>query len=583
MPLDAVCLAALSQELRGRIIGMRIDKVQQPERDLLLFSLRGGHDAARLLLCAGTGSARVHLTEENFEQPAQPPMFCMLLRKHLTGARIADVRQPAFERILRLELDALDELGTPMRRSLVCELMGRNSNLLLLDGEERIIDCLRRVDAEMSEKRQVLPGLLYRLPPEQDKPCFFTTPPEERRRMWENAPRDVTADRWLLDSFSALSPLVCRELCCRAFGESAPTVGSTERPETLPLAMDALAESVAAGEFTPTLLTEGDRPRDFSFMELRQYGSAAETEHFESFSRLLEAFYGRRDRAERMKRRAQTLTKTVKTARDRLTRKLSEQREEYARTQEREICRRRGDLITANLWQMKNGADTLRCEDFYEPDCPETEIPLDPRKTPQQNAAKYYREYNKLKAAEKHLSEQLEKGEKELDYLLSVLDELSRAEGEKELAEIRRELTETGYLRAQKNGKREKVTETKPLRFVSSAGLEILVGRNNAQNDRLTLHDARRTDWWFHTQKIHGSHVILRCGDMQPDERSVLEAAMLAAWYSQGRESGKTAVDCTQVRFVRKPPGALPGKVIYTDYRTLVVSPAERDVLALQK
>ncbi|MBR6562064.1 MAG: NFACT family protein, partial [Oscillospiraceae bacterium] len=314
-----------------------------------------------------------------------------------------------------------------------------------------------------------------------------------------------------------------------------------------------------------------------------QYGTGMETERCGSFSALLDAFYGRREKALRMQRRAQDLTRTVKTALDRLTRKLALQREELRRTGERETFRRRGDLITANMWRLEKGARVLECEDYYQDECPTVEIPLDPLKTPQQNAAKYYKEYNKLKAAETHLTAQIEKGEKELDYLYSVLDLLSRAESEKDLSEFRRELTETGYLRAQKQKKKEKPVTTKPLRFLSGAGLEIAVGRNNAQNDHLTLRDARRTDYWFHTQKIHGSHVILRCGDAQPDEQSVHEAALLAAWYSQGRMSGKVAVDYTMVRFVRKPAGALPGKVIYTDYRTLFVEPTEVQIEALRR
>ena len=583
MPLDAVCLAALTRELRGRIIGMRIDKVQQPERDLLLLSLRGMGSSARLLICAGVGNARLHLTSESFEQPAQPPMFCMLLRKHLVGARIVDVVQPAFERLVHFELDALDELGAPIKRRLTAELMGRNSNLILSDESGRIIDCLRRVDAEMSEKRQVLPGLLYRLPPRQDRPCFFDCTPEERRARWNAAPPEQTADQWLLDTFSGLSPLICRELCHRAFGESAPRVGALPEPDKLPLAMEALAESVAAGEYTPCLLLEADRPRDFSFMPIRQYGAAMRLELFESFSALLEAYYGRRDRAERMKRRSQALTKTVRTARDRLARKLAGQREELRKTEGREVYRRQGDLITAHLWKLKKGDSSLTCEDYFQADCPEISIPLDPLKTPQQNAAKCYKEYNRLKAAEAHLTEQVDKGEKELAYLDSVLDELSRAEGEKELAEIRRELTGTGYLRVQKSGKRERPAEARPMRFVSSTGLEILVGRNNTQNDRLTLRDARRTDVWLHTQKIHGSHVIIRCGGEEPDEQTLTEAACLAVWYSQARGSGKVPVDYTQARFVKKPSGALPGMVIYTDYRTRIANPTEADILAIEQ
>ena len=583
MPLDAICLAALTGELRGRIIGMKIDKVQQPERDLLLFSLRGNGETLKLLISANVGSARIQLTKESFEQPAQPPMFCMLLRKHLLGARITELCQPDFERMLQIGLDALDELGSTVRKTLFVELMGRNSNLILTDGEGLVIDCLRRVDPAMSPRRPVLPGLLYRLPPKQEKPNFFAAPSDMRRGVLESAPKEAAADKWLLDGFGGLSPLLCRELCFRACGDAAPRVAQLNPPDALLLEMDALAKTVSDGDFSPCLFTENGAPRDFSFMPILQYGAAVKTERFDSFSALLDAFFGRKDRALRMKRRAQDLTRTVKSARDRAARKLATQREEYQKTLSREELRRRGDLITANLWKLKKGDRSLRCEDYYQEDCPEVEIELDPLRTPQQNAAKCYREYNRLKTAQTHLEDWIVRGEKELDYLESVLEEISRAEGEKELSEIRRELTETGYLREQKNGRREKSAETKPLRFRSSAGLEILVGRNNAQNDRLTLRDARRTDLWLHTQKIHGAHVILCCEGREPDAQSVYEAACLAAWHSQGRESGKVPVDCTYVRFVKKPGGALPGMVIYTDYKTLIVSPTEAQITALER
>ncbi len=584
MPLDAICLAALVSELRGRIIGMKIDKVQQPERDLLLFSLRGNGESLKLLLSANVGSARLHLTKESFEQPVQPPMFCMLLRKHLLGARIAGLRQPEFERMVEISLDAVDELGATIPKTLYVELMGRNSNLILADGEGRIVDCLRRVDAEMSPRRPVLPGLLYRLPPKQDKPGFFSLSPRERSALWRSAPREAAADKWLLDSMSGLSPLLCRELCARAFGDASPRIALLPEPERMEREMDALAETVEAGDFTPCMLSENGRPREFSFLPILQYGGAMETERFGSFSEMLEAFYGRRDRAERMKRRAQDLMRTVKTARDRAARKLATQREDYQKTLGREDFRRRGDLITANLWRLKKGDRVLECEDYYQEGSPTVEIVLDPLKTPQQNAAKCYREYNRLKTAQLHLAEWIARGEKELDYLESVLEELSRAEGEKELAEIRRELTETGYLKAQKNAKGAKsAPEPKPLRWRSSAGLTILVGRNNTQNDRLTLREARKTDLWLHAQRIHGAHVILCCEGQEPDERSVYEAACLAAWHSQGRESGKVPVDYALVRYVKKPNGALPGMVIYTDYRTVTVSPTEPEIAALEK
>ncbi len=575
MPLDAVCLAALTAELRGRIIGMKIDKVQQPERDLLLFSLRGNGESLRLLVSMNPGRARLHLTTESFEQPAQPPMFCMLLRKYLLGARIVELLQPEMERMVCIRLDALDELGARVPRTLYVELMGRNSNLILTDSDERIIDCLRRVDAEMSARRQLLPGLIYHMPPKQDKPDFFALCGHARAALWMEAPKEKTADQWLLDTFSGLSPLLCRELCARAFSDASPHIALLSEPERLLPEMDALAEIVSQGVFAPYLFLEGGKPRDFSFMQILQYGSFVETERLESFSTLLEAFFGRRDKLERSRRRAQELTKTVRTARDRTARKLATQIEDHKKTLDREAFRRRGDLITANLWRLKKGERSLRCEDYFEEGSPTVEIALDPLLTPQQNASKCYREYNRLKTAQQHLETWIARGEKERDYLESVLEEIERADGEKELSEIRRELTETGFLKAQKGVRREKAAETKPLRFRTTSGLEVLVGRNNRQNDRLTLQEARRTDLWLHTQKIHGAHVVLCCEGREPDESSILEAAQLAAWYSQGRENGKVPVDYTYVRFVKKPSGALPGMVLYTDYKTLLVSPAE--------
>lgn len=576
MPLDAIFLAALSRELRHRLIGAKIDKIQQPERDKLVFSLRGGGENFRLLLSCGTGSARVHVTTEVIENPASPPMFCMLMRKHLVGARIAELHQPSMERMLIFELDTTDELGVAARKKLVVELMGRGSNIILVGADGRIIDAVRRIDADLGQRRPVLPGLLYRDPPKQDKTDFLLAESEARAALWAAAPEDKTADSWLLDSFSGLSPLIARELCHRAFGETSPHIGTLGALRgNLPAAMDALAESIEHGEFTPWLLSEVGLPRDFSFMPIRQYGARYAGETAESFSALLDAYYMKRDKAERMRVRSQSLTKHVKTHRDRVERKLALQREELKKTADREEARRRGDLITANIYRMRRGDSLLECEDYYTEGQPTVAIPLDARKTPQQNAAAYYKEYNKAKTAEQHLTVLIEKGEQELDYLNSVLSELAQAESERDLGDIRRELLETGYVREQKGEKRMKLPKNEPLRYVTPAGLEILVGKNNAQNDYLTTKLADRGDIWLHTQKIHGSHVILRCGFTEPDEESLLMAASLAAWYSQGRDGGKVPVDYTRVRYVKKPSGAMPGKVIYTDYRTLMVQPAE--------
>lgn len=560
MPLDAVTVSALAKELNERLEGGRIDKVQQPERDMLLLSLRAKGENLRLVIAAGTGNARAGITRGSFENPAEPPMFCMLMRKHLVGARILSVTQPEYERLLIFTLDTHDELGVQSEKKLAVELIGRSANAVLIGADGRIIDCMRRMDFAGDALRRMLPGMIYRLPPKQEKPVFFALDPEQRRALIASADKTVPVDKWLMDSFSALSPLICRELAYRCNNDYV----------NLPDACDALCEAVAAGELAPWLISIDGKPKDFSFMAISQYGPAAQLERYDSFSEMLDAFYTRRDRAEQQRRRSHDLTKTVRTLRDRQQRKLAAQREELRRTEGREDIRHQAELVTANIYRLRRGDRSLDCEDYYDPACPVVHIELDPLKTPQQNAAALYKEYNKLKAAEQHLTVLTREGERQLDYLNSVLDELERAETDRDLSDIRRELTETGYIRARKGGKAERVKPQSPLKFISDDGLEILAGRSNAQNDELTLKLARRTDYWLHTQRVHGSHVIIRCEGEEPPPRTLEQAAGIAAYYSQARGAGKVQVDYTMVRNVRKPSGALPGKVIYTDHKTLL-------------
>ena len=573
MPLDAICTAALADELEQALTGGRIDRIQQPERDMLLLSLRANGKNRRLLIAAGTGNARMHLTDAAFENPAEPPMFCMLLRKHLTGAHIVSVWQPEHERMLILLLDTRDELGVDARKQLVVEMIGRSANVILVGEDGRIIDCMRRVDFAGDPLRRMLPGMIYRMPPRQDKASFFDSDSAQRHDLIAAAEQDAPMDKWLLAHFSGLSPLICRELAFRCGGDWS----------RLPAQLDALAETVENMEYTPCMLTQDGKPLDFSFLRISQYGASAQSEDFDSFSALLDAFYTRRDKQEQQRRRGHELMRSVKTARDRLARKLAGQREELKRTETREELRRRAELVTANLYRVRRGDRSLVCEDYYDPACPEITIPLDPLKTPQQNAAAMYKEYNKLKGAQRHLTVLVAQGEQQLDYLNSVLEELERAESEKDLSDIRRELSETGFLKKQKGARPEKGRGQAPLRFVTDEGLEVLVGRSNVQNDELTTKLARRTDYWLHTQRVHGSHVILRCDGLEPDGKSIEQAAVIAAWYSQGRAAGKVPVDYTMVRFVRKPSGALPGKVIYTDYRTILAEADEELVNRLKK
>lgn len=575
MPFDAMFLTAVTAELRPVLTGGRIDKVQQPSRDLVVLQFHGPNGSGRLLLSASPNSPRIHLTTAPLENPAQPPMFCMLLRKHLTGGKIVDLRQPPLERLVDLALDCTDEMGEPVRKHLILELMGRNANLILLGGDGRVVDCLRRVDFEMSEKRQVLPGLFYQDPPPLEKENPLTVSQEEISARLAAVEGQKRFDKWLLDTYGGLSPLLCRELSHDLFGDVETDIGPMS-PETRQAAAQALYTRFQAltSQPTPVMLRKEGKPTDFSFRPIRQYGTYWEQETYPSFSQLLDGFYASRDHAERMRQKTQALHKTIANLRDRTARKLEIQRKELTATFDRERLRQLGDIVTANLHAMVRGQTRLTAVDFYDPDMKEIDIPLSPQLSPQQNAAKFYKDYNRAKHAEKVLTEQIAKGETELDYLCSILDELERAETEKDVAEIRAELVSGGYVRDTDKKKRMKTPPSKPMEFVSSEGFPIRVGRNNRQNDELTLKQSAKGDLWLHVQKLHGSHVVVACNGVKPGDQTVTEAAMLAAWYSQARDSQNVPVDVTPVKQIKKPVGAKPGMVIYHVYNTVYVTPS---------
>ena len=575
MPLDAICLQGVVGELAPQLTGSRIEKIQQPARDQIILLLRGSR---RLFLNAGANQPRIHLTEQLRDNPSQPPMFCMLLRKHLSGGIIESVRQEPLERVVTLTVLASDEMGERSRFTLVWEGMPRRANLILCDRDGRIIDCLRRVDLEAEQDRQVLPGLFYRLPTRQDKRSPLSVTEEEFAALLGRAAPDAPLDGWLLDTFTAISPLVARELTVRA-------CGSTDAPASQGNALwDVFSRwqrDVKGNTFTPTLIKRNGSLADFTYGPVTQYGTYAETEIYDSFSHLLDDFYEKREQAERVKQKGRDLLKTATTARDRVRRKLAAQEKELAACLDRDHLRICGELITANLYRMERGQSRLTAQNYYDENCADVDIPLDVRLSPQENAARYFKQYAKAKTAEKYLTAQLQRGREELQYLESVLQELAQAESEQDFNDIRTELTDGGYLRGR--GKKQSGFQraSKPREFCSSAGLRILVGRNNRQNDRLTTKDADKRDIWLHTQKIHGSHVILCTGGAEPDEQSLMEAASLAAYFSQAQGSTKVPVDYTPVKFVKKPAGAKPGMVVYTTYQTMLADPDEELVKRL--
>ena len=573
MPMDALCLSAVLAETERNILGGRIDKIHQPSRDEILLHIRGKNGPCRLLLSANPSRARIQLTALPRENPAEPPMFCMLLRKYLSGGKILALRQPPAERLAELVIEATNEMGDKVRRRLILEMMGRRTNLLLLDGEDRIVDCLRRVEGDLTQARPLLPGMFYRLPdPQPGKKDPNRLTEEDRAALLAQGQCDTPADKFLLDHVMGLSPLIAREIAFDAFGEVDAPVGRD--PAALLDKLAALLSNVNKGQVQPTMLVREEKAADFSFRPILQYGPTTESHSYPTFTALLDAFYQARETADQVKQKGQDFLKSLNQARERLVRKMALQEKELADTANREQDRIRGDLITANLYRMKKGETVLQAENYYDPDCASIDIPLDPRKSPQQNAAQYYKRYTKAKTAQEMLTLQLEKGRGELEYLDSVLDSVSRAQGDRDLEEIRQELVETGYLRRRGKAKdRMKRPATKPMEFRSTSGLRISVGRNNLQNDRLTTKQAGKWDYWFHTQKIHGAHVILWTDGQKPDEQSLHEAACLAAWFSQGSQGKKIPVDYTPVKFVKKPAGARPGMVVYTTYQTAYVDP----------
>ena len=574
MPLDAVCLQAVVAELAPQITGSRIEKIQQPARDQVVLLLRGNR---RLLLSAGGGQPRLHLTELPRDNPAQPPMFCMLLRKYLSGGIIESIQQAPLERVVTLTVSAADELGERSQFSLILEAVARRANLILADKDGHIIECLRRIDFEMNPDRQVLPGLFYHLPTPPDKVSPFTVTEEEFAALAAAAGEGAPADQWLVRTVNGLSPLVARELTFRACGSTdAPVTGHTA---ALWSAFAAWRDTVNEKHFIPAMLKRSGVPMDFTYLHVGQYGGAAEEETYTSFSRLLDDFYEKREQAERVKQKGQDLVKTASNGAARLRRKIAAQEQELAESKNRDKWRVYGELITANLYRMERGMSRLTAQNYYDPDCADVDIPLDVRLSPQENAAKYFKKYTKAKTAEKYITAQLEKARVELTYLESVLQELTLAESEQDFNDIRAELTDGGYLRAK--GRKQPQRPSKPREFRSTAGLRILVGRNNRQNDRLTAKDAEKWDIWLHTQRIHGSHVILCTGGAQPDEQSLLEAASLAAYFSQAQNSTKVPVDFTQVKYVKKPAGSPPGFVNYTNYKTILADPSEELVKRL--
>ena len=573
MPLDGITINLLKKELSGCIIGSRIEKIHQPSKDELVFHLRSREGAYRLLISASANSPRIHLTANAPENPATPPMLCMLFRKHLTGAVITDIRQLGLDRVIFLDLAGTNEIGDAVTFTLCIEIMAKHSNIILVNSEGNIVDAVKRVDFTQSSVRQILPMFRYEYPPRQGKANLTEIEPETAVNLIKNCTGKRLSGA-ILETLEGVSPLISREIASFSCGGDIAVSEMNELYEQRLLRkLTEIRETLVSGNGIPTMLIRDTvKPYDFTFMDITQYGFAVSSKTFESFSQLLDDFYYEKDRFERTKQRSQTLLKLLSNMSARAARKLQSRQAELEACADKDTLRINAELILANQYRLEKGALFYDLENFYNNNEP-IRIPADPALSPSANAQKYFKEYRKSKTAEQMLGKLIEQSEQELAYLESVIDSVNRADGYTELAEIRNELYEQGYLKKAKNDKTKKMKPMPPMEYISDDGYTILVGRNNVQNDLLTFKTAAKDDSWFHTQKIPGSHVVvIGNGDIIP-ELTCRQAAILAAYHSGGRESSQVAVDYTEVRSLKKPVGAKPGKVIYHTYNTMWVTP----------
>jgi predicted ribosome quality control (RQC) complex YloA/Tae2 family protein len=578
MPMDGLTLQFVARELNGKLTQGRIDKVAQPEKDELVLTIRSQGENHRLLLCASPNNARAHLIYQNLSNPMEPPMFCMLMRKHLLGGHVLSVKQIGGDRVLHVEIENADELGVLTTRTLILEIMGRHSNLIAVDAQGKIIDAIRHVDHDMSRVREVFPGLPYESPPAQDKldPASFLKEEAEARL----AAQTGRLDKALANVFRGLSNVAAQEIAYRLTGSDKAAVEEC--------GLDTLSQKLfdfmnLIPGLTPPVLQngpDGEAIDVFPFPYLSRDTTLQSP--CGSISQALDAFFSTRDQKDRISQKSATLNRLLKTHIERCEKKLALQLQELANSARMEEYRILGDLINANLYQLHKGQETARLQNFYDPEGGFVDIPMDKQLTPPQNAQRYFKRYQKARAAKETAAEQKEKTLVELAFLEGALDDLNKCVEESELIEIRQEMQKAGYIKAGHSRKpQRKLPESRPFKYESRDGIEILVGKNSLQNDRITT-DAKGDETWLHAKDMPGSHVIIRKEGEIPDS-TLLEAAQLAAYYSRGRQSAGVPIDYTLRKYVKKPGGSPAGFVIYTNQRTLYITVSESDIRKIKE
>lgn len=575
MGLDGLFLYALKNELGSALVGAKVDKIHQPSKDELVLLLRQNNKNVKLLISIRQSSPRIHLTEQTFENPNEPPMFCMLLRKHLQSARFSKFQATGLERIAVLCFDAVNELGDSVVIKLAVELIGKQTNIILIGSDGRIIDALRRSNIESGE-RMILPGAHYCLPEKQDKLNLILLEPKEIAE--EIALKNATLEKAIVSCLDGVSPLIARELCTISGIDTDIFANnlSIEQKAALINAIESLKNAVLNPK-PSVVLDNSNVPFEFSFLEISQFGNLATTESKSNFSELLELVFLERDKKERVRIFASDLAKLLSNAKARQEKKIAIRKKELKECEQSEKYRIYGELLKANTHLISKGAPFCDVPNYYDSNLATVRIPLDVTLSPAKNAEKYFKKYRKLCNAAAVLEGLIEESQKELEYIESVIDELLRAQSVLELREIRLELQAAGYIRQEAKKAKLNIKLSAPLEVVSPQGFKILIGRNNRQNDELTLKTADKEDLWFHTKNIPGSHVILLLEGKEPTEEAIMFAAKLAAEHSKAAESSSVPVDYTKVKFIKKPAGSKPGMVIYKTNKTVYVTPGKEN------
>jgi predicted ribosome quality control (RQC) complex YloA/Tae2 family protein len=581
MAFDAGMVSAIVNELNNKILNARVEKVNQPDKDVIVLLLHANRENLRLVLSCNSNNPHFNLTEEVKENPMVPPMFCMLLRKHLTGSRVISVTQLGFERAVEFAFACYDEMGFSTTKYLVAETMGKYSNVILLNSDKTVLNAIKLIDLASSSVRQILPGFPYELPPKQKKLSPLEVTREEFNFIFEDS-GNIPADKFISSKFYGLSALTAREIVYRATGSLDVTLLECNA-DALWNSLSNFADNIIKNNFEPWIVYDaGGKPIEYSFFEPLEYGGQYVVRKTQGFGELLDEYFGKRDRAERIKQRTYDIFRLLTNAEARLNRKIELQEQDLAACADKDKYKLYADLITANIWQLSRGTESVELDNYYSESCEKIIIPLDKRLSPQQNAQRYYKKYNKSKTAEIELAKQLTIARDELAYIHTVFDSLTRAETENDILEIREELYRSGYASRMKNYSTKKLAAPKIMEFRTSGGFRVLCGKNNHQNDYITTKVASKLDYWFHVKNQPGSHCVLITNDSEPSEIDFTQAAIIAAFYSKASESQNVAVDYTLIKNIRKPAGAKPGFVTYTTNYTAYVTPNEKLVESLK-